>query len=125
MIQLAVLPGPSTPEVIDSFLQPIVEEFKDLSNHGLLVRRNGVDICKAKVNLVIGTGDIPAAAALSRHAGHMGRYGCRICRTVTERHGSRTCFLQFNADIRNKTDFTDPDPANVSSNKTLMIQSTT
>lgn len=108
MFQLAILPGPNTPEIVDSFLQPIVAELNDLSHHGLLVRRNGVEICKAKVNLVIATGDIPAVAGLARHAGHMSQYGCRICRTITKKHHHHTCFLQFNADIRDKTDFTDP-----------------
>lgn len=108
MLQLAILPGPKTPDVIDSFLGPIVEEFKDLSNHGLLVKRNGSEICKAKVNLVIATGDIPAAAALARHGGHSSGYDRRLCRIETEKLNNCTCFLTFNNQIRPSTDFVVP-----------------
>lgn len=109
MIQLAILPGPKTPEIIDSFLEPIVAELLDLSEHGLLVRKNGVDVCKARVNLVIASGDIPAAAALARHTGHMSKFGCRLCRAETTRHSHHTCFLEFDASIRSSTDYTNPD----------------
>ncbi|KAG2191063.1 hypothetical protein INT47_012048, partial [Mucor saturninus] len=106
MIQLAILPGPNSPKNLDSFLRPIVEEFKDLSNHGLVIRRHGNVICKSKVNLVIATGDIPAAASLAHHSGHMSTNGCRLCRIVTKRVNSRTCYLDINASLREKTDFT-------------------
>lgn len=113
LIQLAILPGPKTPENVDSFLKPIVAEFKDLSTHGLLVRQNGMQVCKAKVNLIIATGDIPAAAALARHKGHTSTFGCRLCRIETEKHDYRTCFLEADADVRSRVDFTDADPENV------------
>ena len=105
MIQLGILPGPNAPKDLDSFLKPIVEEFKDLSNHGLVIRRNGREVCQAKVNLVIATGDIPAAASLAHHTGHMSKNGCRFCRIVTERVDRRTCYLEVDAPLRDKTDF--------------------
>lgn len=105
MLQLAVLPGPKTPDVVDSFLGPIIAEIKDLSKHGLIVKRNGEQVCKAKVNLVMATGDMPAAAALARHTGHSSLCGCRICRVVTERHDNRVCFLTFENDIRPESDY--------------------
>ncbi|KAG2191773.1 hypothetical protein INT47_000262 [Mucor saturninus] len=106
MIQLAILPGPNTPKDLDFFLQPIVDEFRDLSNHGLVIRRNGDVVCKSKVNLVIATGDIPAAASLAHHSGHMSTNGCRLCRIVTKRVNSRTCYLDTTASLREKADFT-------------------
>lgn len=109
MIQLAILPGPNTPEVIDSFLEPIVSELNDLSKYGLMVRKNGIEVCNARVHLVIASGDIPAAAALARHTGHTSKFGCRICRVRTEKVDGYTCYLEFNAPIREKTDFTNPD----------------
>ncbi|KAG2204467.1 hypothetical protein INT47_005258 [Mucor saturninus] len=87
MIQLAILPGPNSPKILDSFLRPIVEEFKDLSNHGLVIRRHGNVICKSKINLVIATGDIPAAASLAHNSGHMSTN-------------------DITASLREKTDFT-------------------
>lgn len=109
MFQLAILPGPKTPEVIDSFLNPIVAECKDLSEHGMIVRRNGVEICRAKVNLVMATGDIPAVGALARHAGFTHRFGCRICGTKTEKNGGHTCFKNYDSDVRRLADFFEPD----------------
>lgn len=106
MIQLAILPGPNSPKDLDSFLKPIIDEFKDLSNHGLVVRKNGNVICQSKVNLVIATGDIPAAASLAHHSGHMSKNGCRLCRIVTERVNSRTCYLDATAAMREKSDYT-------------------
>ena len=105
MLQLAIMPGPNSPKDLDSFLQPIVDEFKDLSRHGLVVKRNGEVICKSKINLVIATGDIPAAASLAHHSGHMSKNGCRLCRIVTQRVDSRMCFWNSGAELRNKTDF--------------------
>lgn len=105
MFQLAILPGPKSPKDLDSFLKPIIDEFKDLSEHGLVVRKNGKIICEAKVNLVIATGDIPAAASLSHHAGHMSKNGCRFCKIVTKHIDKRNCFLEINAEMRDKSDF--------------------
>ena len=107
MLQLAIIPGPNNPHDLDSFLQPLADEFKDLSDHGIVVRRNGKEICRAKVNLVIATGDIPAAASLAHHSGHMSNDGCRFCRIVTQTKNHRRCFLDTNAPMRDKTDFID------------------
>lgn len=113
MIQLCIIPGPNTPKDLDSFLRPIVHEFRDLGLHGILVKENGVEICEAKVNLLIATGDIPAAAGLAQHKGHTSKFGCRLCRTEAERHNYRNCFVDYNAPFRTVEDFADPDPENV------------
>ena len=117
MIQLAVLPGPNAPKDLDSFLKPIVDEFKDLTNHGLLIRRNGREVCDARVNLVIATGDIPAAASLAHHTGHMSKNGCRFCRIITKRVNSRTCYLEVDPPLREKSDFISGSSDFVSSKK--------
>jgi hypothetical protein len=114
MLQLAILPGPNYPKYIDTFLQPIIDEFHTLSTKGMLVQKDGIDFCRAKVNLVMATGDIPAAADLAHHSGHMAAYGCRICRIKTERHNSHTCYVGFDNDVRSRNDFISPNPTNVS-----------
>mgnify|MGYP003538378777 CR=1 FL=1 len=105
MIQLAILPGPNSPKDLDSFLKPIVDEFRDLSIQGLVVKKNGTVVSRSRVNLVIATGDIPAAASLAHHAGHMSTNGCRFCRIKTKRIDSRTCYLDTDADMRDRSDF--------------------
>ena len=117
MFQLAVLPGRRAPKNLDSFLKPIVDEFKDLSNHGLLIKRNGEFVCSARINLVIASGDIPAAASLSHHTGHMSKNGCRLCRITVKRVGNHNCFLEMDATLRDKTDFINDTSSFVSKDK--------
>jgi hypothetical protein len=114
MVQLAILPGPNNPKYIDTFLKPIVDEFYDLSTKGLIVKKDGVEICRARVHLVMATGDLPASAELAHHDGHMATFGCRICRIKTERHDHHTCFLTLDNEIRSSNDFKDPNEMNVS-----------
>jgi hypothetical protein len=116
-IQLGILPGPNNPNaLVDTFLKPIVDEFQKLSTAGMTVYKDGVLLCKAKVHLVIATGDLPASAELSHHKTSAAKYGCRICTIKTEKIGKRTCFLDPYADIRLPIQFTNPDPVNVSNN---------
>jgi hypothetical protein len=114
MLQLAILPGPNNPKYIDTFLQPIIDEFNNLSTKGLLVQKDGIDICHARVHLVMATGDLPAAAELAHHDGHMATFGCRICRIKTQRHDHHTCFLTIEDEIRNTNDFKNPNAIAVS-----------
>ncbi|KAI9329150.1 hypothetical protein BD770DRAFT_404290 [Pilaira anomala] len=57
MFQLAILPGKV--KDLDSFLLPIVDEIKSLGEHGLIVKNYDGETIKAKVHLVMATGDIP------------------------------------------------------------------
>jgi hypothetical protein len=114
MLQLAILPGPNYPKYMHTFLKPIIDEFHALSTKGMLVQKDGVIVCQAKVNLVMATGDLPAAAELANHIGHMATFGCRICRVQAERHDYHNCFLTIDNEIRSRNDFISPDAANVS-----------
>jgi hypothetical protein len=67
MLQFAILPGPNYPKNIDTFLKQIIDEFYLLSTKGMLVQKDGIEVCRAKVNLVMATGDIPAVADLAHH----------------------------------------------------------
>ena len=110
MIQLAIIPGPHNPKDLDSIIKPIVQEFQDIGSDGIVVKRNGIEVCRAKVNLVIATGDMPAAASLAHHSGHTTICGgCRFCRIDTQRLNSRNCFLDTNAPMRDKSDFVEGD----------------
>ncbi|CEP12426.1 hypothetical protein, partial, partial [Parasitella parasitica] len=40
-IQPMIMPGKNAPIDMDSYLSIVVDEIKDLSNHGMLVRKNG------------------------------------------------------------------------------------
>jgi hypothetical protein len=80
----------------------------------LLVKKDGVEICRARVHLVKATGDLPASAELAHHDGHMATFGCRICKVKTVRRDRHTCFLTFDNDIRTSNDFKNPDANNVS-----------
>ncbi|KAG2193041.1 hypothetical protein INT47_009291 [Mucor saturninus] len=77
MFQLAIIPG--KPKDLDSFLLPIIDEIKSLGEHGLIVERWNGETIKAKVHLVMATGDIPQVTKYMHHGGHMATYGCRIC----------------------------------------------
>lgn len=56
MIQLAILGAPRKPVELDTFLAPIINEIKNLSTNGMIIRKAGVDICKARVHLMAATG---------------------------------------------------------------------
>ncbi|KAG2191239.1 hypothetical protein INT47_012016, partial [Mucor saturninus] len=77
MFQLAIIPG--KPKDLDSFLLPIIDEIKSLGEHGLIVERWNGETIKAKVHLVMATGDIPQVTKYMHHGGHMATYGCRVC----------------------------------------------
>lgn len=79
MIQLAILPGPTKPADLDSFLSPVVDELRNLSINGLIVKRAGSEVCRARVHLVAATGDIVGVSDLIHHAGHNSHYPWRYC----------------------------------------------
>ncbi|KAI7894495.1 uncharacterized protein EV154DRAFT_560448 [Mucor mucedo] len=57
MVQLVTIPG--KPKDLDSFFLSIVDEIKSLGKHGLIVERWNGESVKAKVHLIMATGDIP------------------------------------------------------------------
>lgn len=114
LVQLAVFNGPKYPKDNDSFLRVIVSEFYDLSRNGIVVIRNGIEIARLKIHLVMCVGDLPAMASLCHHRTHTARYPCRLCRTegVARPDGpTRSKYPSRRGDdIRPLSDFTDPKP---------------
>ncbi|OAD80872.1 hypothetical protein PHYBLDRAFT_138425 [Phycomyces blakesleeanus NRRL 1555(-)] len=80
------------PTHLDSFLIPIINELRDLEAHGLVVKHNGVELCRSKVYLLLASGNIPAVADMAHIGSHTSLFGCRFCKTkgkcpTNRRHG--------------------------------------
>jgi hypothetical protein len=117
LIQLAILPGPEKPKDIDSFLKPIIAELKDLSIHGMIVRKNLQEICRAKVHLMICSGDIPAVADVAHIGSHSATYGCRICEvrgSAADNRRGGMYFSNFSAPLRPLNDFIEGNEVRIS-----------
>jgi hypothetical protein len=111
--QLAILPGPKKPVSINSFLLPIVAELNYLSTYGMVVKNNGVEICRSKVHLVIASGDIPAVNDISKVAPHTSKFGCRICTTEgvhPDNHPYGMYFPNVAAPLRTLNEYKHGDP---------------
>ena len=108
MITLAIIPGPSKPDNIMSFLRPIVDEIRSLGNNGFRVLKYNNIIYKDKVHLMGVMGDIPGVADLMNHAGHMAYHGCRICDVRGVSDGAR--YFLHNGNIRSKESLVHGDP---------------
>lgn len=116
LLQLAILPGSRKPADLDSFLRPIVNELKDLSEYGLVVKRNQTEICRAKVHLLICSGDIPAVADMAHLGSHNSSYGCRICETKGRSPDNRSHGMYFEdckAPLRPLRDFLNGNPVSL------------
>lgn len=112
MIQLAILPGPKKPVDLDSFLSPLINEVKDLSTRGMIVKIGGVEVCRARVHLIVATGDIVGVSDLIHHTGHNGKYPCRFCVGRSEQpdnHPHGQYLLDSSAPLRRKVDFVNGD----------------
>ena len=96
---------PNTLDNVDSFLQSIVAKLDDLSKYGLLARKDGIEICRAKVYLVIASGDFPAVAILAGHTGHSSTSGCKLCTITTNKVNRINCFDTFGHLVRAIFDF--------------------
>ena len=119
MITLAIIPGPSKPDNIMSFLQPIVDEIRSLGNNGFRVLKDNNVIYKGKVHLMGVMGDIPGVADLMNHAGHMAYHGCRICDVRGVSDGAR--YFLHNGNIRSKESLVHGDPVSFFFLKKVMI----
>lgn len=53
-----IAPGKNSPVDLDSYLSIIVDEIRDLSLHGMVVRVNGEVVAAARVHLGICSGDL-------------------------------------------------------------------
>jgi hypothetical protein len=111
MITLAIIPGPSKPDNIMSFLRPIVDEIRSLGNNGFRVVKDSSLIYKGKVHLMGLMGDIPGVAELMNHAGHMAYHGCRICDVRGVSDGAR--YFLHSGNIRSKESLVHGDPVSL------------
>ncbi|KAG2214776.1 hypothetical protein INT45_005909 [Circinella minor] len=84
-LQIAVIPGTIKHYNGYSFLRPLMDKLMSLQSIGMQVIRTDDEIINATAHLLFATGDIPAAATLCNHEGHMAIYGCRICIIKTTR----------------------------------------
>lgn len=113
LLQLAILPGSKKPADLDSFLKPVVDELKDLSKYGLIVKKNQHEVCRAKVHLLLCSGDIPAVEDMAHLGSHNSSYGCRICETKGTSPDNRSHGMYFedcNAPLRPLNDFLHGNP---------------
>lgn len=120
MIQIAILPGPNKPEDLDSFLSPLVDEIQNLSTNGMIVKRAGVEICRARVHLVAATGDIVGISDLIHHAGHNSNHPCRYCLGKSEAADNDSggkYLLDTSAPLRKTRDFVNADTVSLFENR--------
>lgn len=115
-MQLAILPGSKKPADLDSFLTPIVAELKDLSEHGLIIRKNRNEVCRSKVHLLLCSGDIPAVSDMAHLGSHNSFFGCRICEVKGKAPDNRSHGKYFEdtaAPLRPIEDFLNGNPVSV------------
>lgn len=87
VIPAAVIPGPSKPKLMDSFLFVSLHHLAAIQQDGLAIWSPlKPSIVKNKPWLLIGGGDTPGAALLSRFVTHTGAKGCRRRCPVKGRH---------------------------------------
>lgn len=71
------------------------------------------EVCKAKVHLILASGDTPAVADLMHHGSHVSLNGCRFCK-VTGRHPDNQSygmyFVSTNSPMRTKEQLERGDP---------------
>lgn len=80
ILYLGMAPGPSKPGDIDSFLRPMIDEFKKLQAgiHGVLDASTNT-LFTLKAHIIIVTGDMPAKDDLMGLKGCNSTYPCNYC----------------------------------------------
>ncbi|QRV79766.1 Transposase family tnp2 [Ceratobasidium sp. AG-Ba] len=82
LLCLGVIPGPTSPKELDTFLAPLVQELEELAR--------GVPAYDAESDrpfclrgyLIVCFGDMPAIAKLMCMKGHNGKHPCRACNII-------------------------------------------
>ncbi|XP_064463148.1 uncharacterized protein LOC135374080 [Ornithodoros turicata] len=97
---VSVYCGEGKPPDLNSFLEPFLEEVKDLTAHGIPVKRRHVT-----VNLTAIICDAVARSYLKRIKGHSGYYGCERCSQKGVHQESRMVFLDFDAALHSDESF--------------------
>ncbi|KAF8685506.1 Transposase family tnp2 [Rhizoctonia solani] len=79
MICVGVIPGPKCPSNINSFLQPLIDELRDLARGVAAVDVNQHQLFALCAHLLIIFGDIPALTKILKFVGHNGCLPCQFC----------------------------------------------
>ncbi|KAB5591793.1 hypothetical protein CTheo_4785 [Ceratobasidium theobromae] len=82
---VGVIPGPSSPHDINSFLQPLVDELLELAKGVEAVDILHEELFQLRAHLISVFGDIPALSKILEFIGHNGRYPCRFCKIEATR----------------------------------------
>ncbi|KAI9243694.1 hypothetical protein EDC94DRAFT_492976, partial [Helicostylum pulchrum] len=78
--QIGILPGSSKSD-FSSYLKPIVNELKTLSEKTIVIQTGTESIIRCKVYALFVNGDGIECNRLMNFSGHTGTYGCRFCLT--------------------------------------------
>ncbi|OAD66223.1 hypothetical protein PHYBLDRAFT_175516 [Phycomyces blakesleeanus NRRL 1555(-)] len=76
-------------------LDPSISEIKDLEVYGLVIKSNGVEVCRAKIHLLLASSDIPAVADMVHIGSHASLFGCQICETKGKSPDNRRYGMYF------------------------------
>jgi hypothetical protein len=57
-IQPMITPGKNALVDMDSYLSIVVDEIRDLSTYGMLVRKKGQEVIRCRVHLIMCSGDL-------------------------------------------------------------------
>jgi hypothetical protein len=79
LLCIGVIPGPSAPKDMNSFLQPLIEELLELARGVKTVDVRRKKYFALRAHLIAIFGDIPAVSKLLEFLGHNGRFPCRFC----------------------------------------------
>ena len=79
-----IAPGKKAPVDLESYLAIFVDEIRDLSEHGMLVRVNGGEVARVSVHLAMATGDLVEVSHLMLHGGVSSQFGCMKCLIDTQ-----------------------------------------
>ncbi|CEL58469.1 hypothetical protein RSOLAG1IB_12138 [Rhizoctonia solani AG-1 IB] len=79
MICVGVIPGPQCPNDINSFLQPLIDELRELARGVAAVDVNQRKLFSLRAHPLTIFGDIPALTKVLEFIGHNGCFPCRFC----------------------------------------------
>jgi hypothetical protein len=79
VIPASIIPGPSKPEDIDSFLFPSLSHVAALQREGLLIYDSFLEhVTRSVPAVVFATADSIGSASMSGMVGHSGKFGCHL-----------------------------------------------
>ena len=79
LLPLGITPGPKSPQDLDSFIAPFLEELELLQKGVAAYDAFTKSPFVLKAHLILVTGDTPAISKLLHLSGHTAKYPCRAC----------------------------------------------